>query len=78
MCNAAGWDFIPMIVETYGRWDSRAHTHFERLAPLYARRQGCTVAQAIASLYRGLGITRIRALAQTLLHKDPGPAGMSQ
>ena len=72
-CRESGWDFVPMIVETFGRWDKRAMQHFRSIAPLYARRNNCSVGDALTKLVRQLAVTRVRCLAQNILAKRVRP-----
>ena len=72
-CAEAGWRFVPMIVETYGRWDPRAEAHFIEICRYYARRQGCSKGEALARLKRSLAVCRVRCIAQNIVMKTPHP-----
>eukprot|EP00731_Ephydatia_muelleri_P015304 Em0008g1024a len=56
-CQALGWSWIPLAVETFGNWGREAQCVFSRLATLVALRQGRSKSSAVRDIYGCLSIS---------------------
>jgi hypothetical protein len=74
-CTAAGVVLVPMVVETFGRWDSRADEVFAFVAKGSGARAGAGTERAASFLRRSLAVCLQRCNVHTLLGRlDPnGP-----
>ena len=71
--QAQGIFFQPLVVETFGGWDSDALGFLKELARQDARRWGKDSAMEIKNFFQRLSITLQRGNAALLLERDPEP-----
>ncbi|KAL5506304.1 hypothetical protein EMCRGX_G007919 [Ephydatia muelleri] len=62
-CEELGWCCIPMVVESYGCWDTEARQALSQLASRLAVRTNTYKSQMLNSLYGRLNLTLIRCNA---------------
>ena len=71
-CEAAGVVLVPMVVETFGRWDSRADEVFAFIAKGSGARASAGAERAASFLRRSLAVCLQRCNVHTLLGRlDP-------
>ena len=72
-CQAQGIFFQPLVVESFGGWDSDALVFLKELGRQDARRWGKDSALEIKFLFQRLSIALQRGNAALLLDRDPEP-----
>ncbi|MBM6414861.1 hypothetical protein, partial [Lacticaseibacillus paracasei] len=50
-CRDRGWGFVPLAVDSYGRWGAEAHLHFAKFASRLAVRTKVSQSVALSSFY---------------------------
>jgi len=63
------YDFIPIIVESYGLWNEGAIKFFESLAKLMAPFQDITYGEAIHKIYQRLSVSLMRRNVRMLRNR---------
>ena len=69
-CQALGWSWIPLAVETFGNWGREAQCVFSRLATLLAIRQGRPKSSVVRDLYGCLSISLVRSVARSIMGRE--------
>ena len=72
-CQAQGIFFQPLVVETFGGWDSDALVFLKELGRQDARRWGKDSALEIKYFFQRLSVALQRGNAALLLERDPEP-----
>jgi len=72
-CRDRGWGFVPLAVDSYGRWGNEAHLYFAKFASRLAVRTKVSQSVALSSLYRTLGVVLARQNARSILSRISPP-----
>ena len=72
-CQAQGIFFQPLVVETFGGWDSDALKFLKEIGRQDARRWGKDFAMEIKFLFQRLSVALQRGNAALLIERDPEP-----
>jgi hypothetical protein len=72
-CSNAGIEFVPLIVETLGGWDSDAVLFINRIARQMGRRSSADEDTASRHLYQKLAIRLQKGNAALLIGRRPTP-----
>ena len=64
---AAGWDFVPAVCSTFGRWDDRAMPIFQLVAEHLARRANVEAPFVRSKLIHALSFVRMRGVARCIV-----------
>ena len=75
-CRAQGIAFCPIVVETFGGWDSEALKLLKDLARQGARRWGKTNTDEIKFLFQRLSVSLQRGNAALLIERDADPSAV--
>ena len=72
-CRTQGIAFLPLVVETFGGWDSEAVKYLKDMARLCARRWGKINADEIKHFFQRLSVALQRGNAALLIERDLPP-----
>ena len=72
-CRAQGVSFQPLVVETFGGWDTDAVKHLKKMAVHDARRWGKKDSLEIKHFFQRLSVTLQRGNAALLVERDVEP-----
>ena len=75
-CQAQGIFFQPLVVETFGGWDTDALKYLKDLARQSARRWGKNNAEEIKFLFQRLSVALQRGNASLLIARDSDAASV--
>ena len=75
-CRAQGIAFQPLVVETFGGWDSEAVKFLKDLARQSARRWGKTNSEEIKFFFQRLSVSLQRGNAALLIERDADSASV--
>ena len=73
-CRAQGIAFYPLVVETFGGWDSEAAKFLKDMARQCARRWGKNNPDEIKYFFQRLSVALQRGNASLIVERDPEPA----
>ena len=75
-CRAQGIAFLPLVVETFGGWDSDAIKCLKNLARQSARRWGKNNSEEIKFFFQRLSVSLQRGNAALLIERDVDSASV--
>ena len=75
-CSAQGIVFVPLVVETFGGWDSEAVKYLKIMAKQNARRWGKNISDEINHFFQRMSIALQRGNASLIVERDIEPTSV--
>jgi hypothetical protein len=73
LCSSCGMEFVPLVVSTFGAWDSIAADNIREMAKLQASNNGCAISQTVKHTFEKLAICLQRGNGNLLFNRNPTP-----